>query len=218
MRHLESKSNPTVKHLLKLKEDSGYRHEVKKIFVEGAVLISELQDYHPIPYTGSSDVAKKLGGEHFAEFPMPEEGIPKTVKRLLVLDQVRDPGNLGTLARTALALNWDGIFLLSNCCDPFNDKVIRASKGAFFKIPYKRGSWEEFDMICKDLPVFSADLAGERPCFLEKCALILGNEVEGLSQEAKLRGKPISIPMKGRMESLNVSAAGAILMYAIGQK
>ncbi len=65
-----------------------------------------------------------------------------TLRRLLVLDGVQDPGNLGTLLRTALALGWQAVYLLEGCCDPFNDKAVRASRGASFRIPLTHGDWD----------------------------------------------------------------------------
>jgi RNA methyltransferase, TrmH family len=65
------------------------------------------------------------------------------VRRVLVLDRVQDPGNLGTLLRTAEALNWDAVYLLDGCCDVFNEKAIRAARGATFRVSLKKGTWEE---------------------------------------------------------------------------
>ncbi|BDA40750.1 probable rRNA methyltransferase 3, mitochondrial [Coccomyxa sp. Obi] len=67
---------------------------------------------------------------------------PGQIQRLLALERVQDPGNLGSLLRTAAGLGWDGVFLLPGCCDPFNDKALRASRGAAFKLPIGVGDWQ----------------------------------------------------------------------------
>jgi TrmH family RNA methyltransferase len=235
MHKLESRDNPYVKHLRKLVEDSAYRHEMQKVVVEGKQQIEELLPFvksgtvfsvEPWKHTAfqnvliSETVANKLGSKVLVELPMPKLALPEKCTRLLALDGVSDPGNLGTLLRTALALGWDGVFLLPGSCDPFNDKALRASKGAIFKLPYKKGAWDEFDQLVKThhLMPLAADLEGVRPETLtkEKCFLILGNEGQGLSIEGRARGEKVCIPMRGEMESLNVGAAGAILMYILG--
>lgn len=232
---LESRDNPYVKHLRKLKEDAHYRQERQKVFIEGKNLIQELLPFveSGTLYTKndfetslskvqiSEAVEKKLasfeGSDLFAEFPLPQLQLPKKCTHILALDAVSDPGNLGTLLRSALALGWDGVFFLPGCADPFNGKVLRASKGALFKLPYLKGSWEELEKIATDqeLPLLAADMEGRKPN-RQKGILILGNEGQGLSQKAS-RLEKIAIPMPGNMESLNVSAAGAILMYVMGQ-
>ena len=232
---LESPQHPYVKHLRKLARDSHYREEKQQIFVEGKTLIVELLPYvktgtlfskNPFPshlkhVLISDPVQKKLAtfeGSHlFAECPLPMLPMPKKWMHMLALDGVSDPGNLGTLLRTALALGWDAVFFLPGCCDPFNGKVLRASKGALFKLPYQKGSWEDLEWLAQEsqIPLLAADLEGKEP-EKQNCILILGNEGQGLSLKARQLQK-VAIPMPGNMESLNVSAAGAILMYVIGR-
>ncbi len=227
MHRIESRDNPYIKHLCRLIDDSSYRNEMKKVVVTGKKQILEILPfakgtiYTTEPFEAnhvaiSEAVAKKLSSPCVAEFPMPQLKLPAKCTHLLALDQVSDPGNMGTLLRTALALGWDGVFLLPGSCDPFNDKALRASKGAPFKLPIIKGTWDEFDQLAKQhqLTPLAADLEGQSP---EKrnCFLILGNEGQGLSDEARSRGEKITIPLAGEMESLNVSAAGAILMYRL---
>lgn len=70
-------------------------------------------------------------------------------QRLLVLDGIQDPGNLGTLLRTVAAFDWDGVFLLDGCCDPFNEKALRASRGACFWVPIACGQWSQLEALAK---------------------------------------------------------------------
>ncbi|KAL8472254.1 hypothetical protein ACS0TY_028837 [Phlomoides rotata] len=153
--------------------------------------------------------------------------------RLLVLDGIQDPGNLGTLVRSATAFRWDGVFLLPGCCDPFNDKALRASRGACFQIPIVSGNWthvralkEEFQMkflaghpatsnglnpvieLSKDFADFVADLP---------LCLVLGSEGAGLSEHSRSICELVTIPMAGEFESLNVSVAAGIFMYMLQQ-
>lgn len=226
MHRIDSPGNPYIKHLCKLIEDSAYRNEMQKVVVSGKGLILELPQsgtiYTTEPFDEnqvliSSSVADKLGSSCIAELSMPHLDLPAKCTHLLALDRVSDPGNLGTLMRTALALGWDGVFLLPGCCDPFNDKALRASKGAPFKLPFIKGDWAAFDQMAKDhkLLTLAADLEGDPIGKSRNCFLILGNEGQGLSEEGRLRGEKITIPLSGNMESLNVSAAGAILMYML---
>lgn len=229
MQKIESRDHPYVKHLCKLIKDNAYREQMQSAVVMGEQLTTELLPFakmvfatekQPFEYVHiSSRVADKVGASIFAELPLPKPELKTTIDRLLALDAVSDPGNLGTLARTALALGWDGIFLLPGCSDPFNDKAIRASKGAFFKLPFLKGSWADFDKIANQhqLMPLAADLRGEPPEIFAKnrCFLILGSEGQGISKEGLERGRKISIPIRQEMESLNVSAAGAILMYLL---
>ena len=129
-------------------------------------------------------------------------------------------GNLGTLLRTALALNWQAVFITNSSTDPYNDKALRAAKGATFRLPLMQGSWEDLNVLIKkhQMHVFVADKQGTQ---LSKITpqtpilLVLGNEAHGASSFAKERYKRICIPMNPQMESLNVASAGAILMYQL---
>ncbi|KAI4328119.1 hypothetical protein L6164_020501 [Bauhinia variegata] len=154
--------------------------------------------------------------------------------RILVLEGIQDPGNLGTLLRSAVAFRWDGVFLLPGCCDPFNGKALRASRGASFQLPIVSGSWihleslkDEFQMkllgghpeenwVVKPVSLLSpsfCDSVSDTPL-----CLALGNEGGGLSEKSLQACELISIPMAGEFESLNVSVAGGIFLYMLQPK
>lgn len=151
--------------------------------------------------------------------------------RILVLDGIQDPGNLGTLLRSAMAFGWDGVFLLPGCCDPFNDKAIRASRGASFQLPIVCGSWahlEAFSMenqmkILAGHPNSNEELkpVSQLSCELAdsmtgtKLCLVLGAEGSGLSEKARQMCELVTISMAGEFESLNVSVAGGIFLYML---
>ncbi|KAJ3687092.1 hypothetical protein LUZ61_016256 [Rhynchospora tenuis] len=152
--------------------------------------------------------------------------------RLLVLDGIQDPGNLGTLIRSARAFKWDGVFLLPGCCDPFNEKALRAARGASFQLPIVSGNWSQLNAYAsKQTMKILAGHPGNnvnrpnRTSFLtgvvvnrlasEALCLVLGSEGNGLSFEALERAELISIPMEGLFESLNVSVAGGIFLFML---
>ena len=148
-------------------------------------------------------------------------GLPRPNGRYLVLEEVRDPGNLGTMIRTADAAGLDGIVLTPGCVDPFNDKSLRASMGSVFHLPLHTATIDETAdwLRAGGLPMVAADLSGEdlfRVGIPGRGAVLVGNEGSGLSEHALARcTHRTRIPMPGRAESLNAAAAAAVLMYGM---
>ncbi len=147
--------------------------------------------------------------------------IPNLPTFILIPDQIRDPGNIGSLLRTAVAAGVQAVFLPPETTDAFAPKVVRAGMGAHFRLPIISLAWEEIRRISDSakLKVILADMDG-RSCwetdFRAPLALIVGGEAEGASQEArKLANKQVRIPMPGGAESLNAAIAGAILIFEI---
>ncbi|GAB2224491.1 hypothetical protein Droror1_Dr00005252 [Drosera rotundifolia] len=151
--------------------------------------------------------------------------------RILVLDGIQDPGNLGTLLRSAMAFRWDGVFLLPGCCDPFNEKAVRASRGASFQLHIVSGGWTHLNSLSnefkvkmlaghpdtsnksKHASVLSHDLVdslADKHVFL-----LLGSEGIGLSEKSIKSCELVSIPMAEGFESLNVAVAGGIFMFML---
>ncbi|XP_070031269.1 uncharacterized protein [Nicotiana tomentosiformis] len=151
--------------------------------------------------------------------------------RILVLDGIQDPGNLGTLLGSAMAFGWGGAFLLHGCCDPFNEKALRASRGASFQLPLVSGGWLHLDALRNhyNMKMLAGHPANDqRPRRIstlsrdfadslaeEPLCLVLGSEGGGLSEKAKDASELVSIPMAGKFESLNVSVAGGIFLYML---
>jgi TrmH family RNA methyltransferase len=136
---------------------------------------------------------------------------------ILIPDQIRDPGNLGTLLRTAAATSVQAVLLPPETTDAFAPKVVRAGMGAHFQLPIHSMVWGEIRAQTKDLQVYLADMDG-KSCWetdlSQPLALIIGGEAEGASDEArKLANEKISIPMAGNVESLNAGVAGSVLMF-----
>jgi RNA methyltransferase, TrmH family len=139
---------------------------------------------------------------------------------VLVLDAVQDPGNFGTLARTAEALGAAGVIALPGTVDPWNPKSVRAAMGSSFRLPIVPVDWDAAAPWLAEhrLPVIAA-VVGADPLPAPppaRAALVLGNEGAGVG-EATLAAadRHAGIPLRGRAESLNVGAAGAILLYEL---
>lgn len=145
--------------------------------------------------------------------------IPDLLNFVLILDQIRDPGNLGTLLRGAAAAGVQSILLPPESTDAFAPKVVRSGMGAHFRLPIHSMTWEEIKEHVKDLQVYLADMDGQSCWDTDLCqplALIIGGEAEGASEEAtELAIQKISIPMAGNVESLNAGVAGSVLMFEV---
>ena len=239
---ITSLQHPLIKHLVKLRESRDYRYHSQTVVLCGLKLITELaprftfrcvlldETFDPgfelnseSLYRVSPEIIKKVSGLKnpepiVAEIQMPKAQDLSSVNFLLILDGISDPGNLGTLLRSAWGLGWDGVFLTPRTVDPFNDKAVRAAKGATFHLPWKTGNYEELNALLtqKKMKLYAADARGatfRKDQFSPPLALAVGNEAHGLAAELKKNARMIAIPMKSGVESLNVSSAGAILMY-----
>jgi len=138
---------------------------------------------------------------------------------ILMPDQIRDPGNLGTLLRTAAAAGVQAVLLPPETTDAFAPKILRSGMGAHFRLPIHAMTWDKIREQVKDLQVYLADMDG-KPCWeidlRQPLALIIGGEAEGASDEArKLATQKISIPMAENVESLNAGVAGSVLMFEV---
>jgi TrmH family RNA methyltransferase len=139
---------------------------------------------------------------------------------LLVADQLRDPGNLGTLLRSAAAAGADGALLAPGCADAWAPKVLRTGMGAHFALPIHSLDWNAVRDLCSQhsLQVYYAEagqgLSYDAADLTRPLALILGGEADGPGPEARALAKSaIHIPMPGRAESLNAATAGSLLLF-----
>lgn len=150
--------------------------------------------------------------------PLPRPPMPKAAARVLILDGVREPGNLGTILRTAAAAGVDLAILAPDCVDPYNPKVVRAGMGAHFRLPLVESNWKEIGAFCRDLAVYvamsSAPTTYSEINWRASWAIIVGNEAQGISKGALgFARNPISIPMFGGSESINVASAAAVILF-----
>lgn len=229
-------TNNELKEIIKLKQKK-YRYEYNKYLIEGSKIINEALSNHEdlIIYTIdknkegifiSKDEMKKIVT---TETLVDQIGIVKMKNKkeissdVIALDNVQDPGNLGTLIRSAVAFGYKDM-ILENCVDPYNPKVIRSSKGAIFRINliqdrinnyinkyYTIGTTVKNAL---ELNEFKLNLDNTK---YKNYILILGNEANGINNDL-LSKTDINIYIKTNMESLNVGVAGSIIMYELKKR
>ncbi len=155
-----------------------------------------------------------------AVVPLPELAPPANIDLILILDGVADPGNMGTILRTAAAAGIDTVVLAPYCVDPFNPKVLRSGMGAHFRIPIARKSWADIAEAYQSLTFYLADAGSTIPHYTvdwtRPSVLIIGGEARGAESAAEeLSQKIISIPMVNDVESLNAAIATGVILFEI---
>ena len=143
--------------------------------------------------------------------------------KLLVLEDIQDPGNMGTILRTAEGAGMSGVLLSKGCVDVFNPKVVRATMGAMFRVPFYvcDDLLEEIIDLQKDgFSFYAAHLHGEKDftavSYKGKVGILIGNEANGLSDVVSERAdKKVKIPMEGELESLNAAVSAALFAYEV---
>jgi TrmH family RNA methyltransferase len=171
----------------------------------------------PQVVAAAADTVHPQGVVALARWPQVEPGRPGLI---LALDGLQDPGNLGALLRSAEAVGVAEVFCARGTADLYSPKVVRAAMGAHFRLAMEQDlGWEEVgERLAFVDHVYAADAAAAMPYYAadwrQPSALIVGNEAHGLSQEAQaLARKLISIPMRGRAESLNAAVAGSVILF-----
>lgn len=144
----------------------------------------------------------------------------------MLLDDLRDPGNLGTIMRTAEGADMSGVILSRESVDLFNPKVVRSTMGAIFRVPFFYA--EDLTSVIKQLkqmgiPVYGTMMQGsvvyDEPDYRKGAAIVIGNEANGISDKvAEALNVKVRIPMAGNLESLNAAVAAAILMYEVARQ
>lgn len=242
---IKSLQHPIVKHWALLRMDRAYREDSQRLLLVGEKIIRELSKEIPLlslatlhpandieakeKYLVSEQVLKRITGlEHpdgyAAEAALPPPQDLSEKKFVLVLDQISDPGNLGTLLRTAMAFGWEGVVLTTpGTVDLFNDKALRAAKGASFHLPYAWMTVEEIEAWVreKQVAVYTADIEGkplDELSFKAPLALILSSESQGPRPLFEKISQKVTLPMSSQIESLNVASSGAVLLYAMRPK
>ncbi len=213
----------------------------KKLLLEGEAMRRQLEE-SGLPYTLYAKEGESVEAEVFLhadlfdrlvstvtpqpfllEVSLPEEK-PFEEGPVLILDRLQDPGNLGTIFRSAHAFGIKNILSLKGTVSWTNDKVLRSSLGSILSlIIHEDGGEEELIRLKSEgYSLLGADMEGaDARTFIppEKWALIIGNEGEGLSEDVqRLLDEKISIPMKGKMESLNAAVAASILMFRLAME
>lgn len=250
IKEIQSVNNPYIKDLSKLKEKK-YRNINKRYIIEGFHLVKEAylkNVLKEIIYINDSDVnefqnkginlikANKEVISKLSDTTNPQSIIGiceikevsvdyKKFNRLLILDAINDPGNLGTLIRTALGFNVDLIVASFDTVDLYNSKSIRATQGAMFALPiiYRDLNLEIEKIKESGIKIIGTSLNTSTTLNelekIDRYAIILGNEARGV-KESLLEKTDVNVIIKTNelLESLNVSIAGAIIMYELNNK
>ncbi len=243
---ISSRGNQHFKHLKKLNESPRYRHEVQQTILDGMHLIESYAECFGSPDSialiegGNIDKIKSYLNEdtQVLEFPaglfseiapvisptgilasinIPHLEAPKKQNCILLLEDIQDPGNLGSILRSAGASGVDLVYLSDHCADLWSPKVLRGGQGAHFHLPCiekvnfsditKTFTGKIFATTLSGKSIFQEDLKGP-------VAFIFGNEGNGIHSETmRLTSHSIHIPMEKGIESLNVSAAVSICLY-----
>jgi TrmH family RNA methyltransferase len=149
------------------------------------------------------------------------EVVPGPAACVVALHRIRDPGNLGTIVRTADAAGCGGVILVGECCDPYSVEAVRATMGSIFAVPLTRASETEFAAWRKGWTgsvvgtLLTATVDHRAADYRKPAMILMGNEQQGLPPEmAGLCDVAVKIPMRGRADSLNLSVAAGIMIYA----
>ena len=252
---ITSTSNAKVKELVQLQKKSKARSKAKKFVVEGIRMVKETpRDRLEALYISESfwnkygnpiegDFAEVLSDKVFAYVSDTKtpQGILAVVRQIeydvkemiqgqdahiLILDNLQDPGNLGTIFRTAEAAGVTGILLSMGCADIYNPKTIRSTMGSLYRMPfaYVEEFIETIQEVKKNgIKVFAAHLEGknsyDQEDYRKGSAFLIGNEGNGLRQEvADCADVRIRIPMQGQVESLNAAIAATVLMFEVSRQ
>lgn len=247
MEHITSRTNPLCTHLRKLAASASYRRGCGEFLCDSPKLLGEAllwgADLHTVVCADPSglpplpeavrrvqvppDLMKSISPAQtpqgvLAVCGIPDRTLPEVLegRRYVVLDGVQDPGNVGTILRTADAFRADGLFLVNACADLYNPKTVRASMGAVFRCPVWACALPELrELLTKSgLPLYGAALRADtvdaRQADFSRCAVAIGSEGKGLSEETLAAcGLTVKIPMSDHCESLNAAAAAAVLLW-----
>ena len=234
---ITSTSNNTIKTLIKLKQKK-YRDETGYYLVEGEHLVEEAMKAKQVEclistkditsdlpiVIVSNEVMSKLSFTKSPQFIMAKCKIKKENKlidgkRYLILDDLQDPGNIGTLIRTALAFSIDQVILSNNCVDLYNDKLLRSMQGANFHI---NCIYDDLKTVISTLKKNNVKIIGsalenrqdiKQIKISEKMAFIVGNEGNGMNKDILQECDYVGYIPIYTIESLNVAIAGSIMMY-----
>ncbi len=249
--YITSRKNPLMTRIRRLTASRSYRREQGLFLGDGAKLLEEALKWdaplETIVLTEGVDAPALPDGVRLVQVPgdvmtsispmespqgalflcrtaetAPPERLPGV--RYLVLDGVQDPGNVGTIWRTADALGADGLILVNGCADPWNPKTVRATMGACFRLPvYERNAdglaqWLGEQGIPLYATALREDTVDLREAELSRCAVVIGSEGRGVSEGLLSQSaKTLKIPMRARCESLNAAAAATVVLWEMGR-
>ena len=243
MEKITSRKNPYIINIRALEKDADYRYEAGEFVCDGLKLLKEAvlfgAEITSVLWKGKAedmlpDVGQYVVPDDLFEYisPMknspgplftvkiPEEDWKTGIKKAIILETVQDPGNVGTVIRSAGAFNIDAVILCNGCADPFSPKAVRSTMGAVFRQRIIKtdinGTKELLDKNL--LPLYGAALSDKAESIeglnLSACAVAIGSEGQGLSRGMlDICEKEIIIPMNENSESLNAAVASAVIMW-----
>ena len=247
METITSRQNPLCTHLRKLSSSAAYRRQCGEFLCDSPKLLQEAllwgSELHTVVVTAGTEAPPLPKGVRLVEVPadvmrsvspmetpqgtlftcaIHTEPLPETLagRRYVVLDTLQDPGNVGTILRTADAFHADGMFLVNGCADLYNPKTLRATMGAVFRCPVWTVGAEELSALLKKsgIPLYGAalreDTLDARAADYSRCAIAIGSEGRGLTDAVlAVCDRTIKIPMSEHCESLNAAAAATVLRW-----
>lgn len=240
MERITSSQNPLLRHIRKLQNSRAYREEQREFVADGfklldeairwypnikTAIVSESQTLPPLPdgvrrvqipdslMQSLSDMKTPQGVLFTCELPAQENA--QVSAGMLLLDRIQDPGNLGTILRTADAFGIP-VALTNGCADPYSEKTLRASMGAVFRTAPKQIALER--VLSSGVPLAVTALTSQatdiRSVNVKEYLVVIGSEGQGVCEELLAASeRQLIIPMQPRCESLNAAVAAAIVMW-----
>lgn len=243
MTYITSRKNSEIQRLRRLLDDAAFRRAQDAFVCQGEVMLEEAlksgaavecvyclpEKLSKVPanlecVTVTPEIIDVISGVGTASGLVFTCRIPKAKvlcgSRFIALEDVRDPGNVGTIIRTADALGIDGVIFLGSCADCFAPKVVRSTMGSMFRMPLHFCDMDELRVFCSknSVQLVAAELSQNaqplgKTSLASPCCVMIGNEAHGLSQRASQSAdKSVIIPMKGA-ESLNAAVAASLFMW-----
>ncbi len=247
MERITSRTNPLCTHIRKLAASASYRRQHGEFLCDSPKLLGEALLWNgvirTVVCTEETALSELPAGVRLVQVPaevmksispaqtpqgvlavcaMQPQTLPEILpgKRYIVLDGVQDPGNVGTILRTADAFHADGMLLVNACADVYNPKTVRSTMGAVFRCPVWSCSVEELRALldASGLPMYGAALRADtldaRSVDYSRCAIAIGSEGKGLSAEMLAAcDRTVLIPMSEHCESLNAAIAATVLLW-----
>lgn len=251
MEKITSRKNPLITHIRKLTTDRAYRRQCGEYLGDGIKLLEEAVKWNApltvVVVTEGTALPSLPDTVRTVEVPedvmasispmkapqgalflcrLTEGEVPQQLDgaRYLVLDGLQDPGNVGTIWRTADALGADGLLLVNGCADPWNHKTVRATMGACFRLPAYEVKMESLSplLAASGLPLYATALREDtvdlRKADLTRCAVVIGSEGKGVSEALlSMSARTMKIPMRERCESLNAAAAATVVLWEMAR-
>lgn len=248
MDRITSRQNPIIRQLRALGRERSAREEAGLFVCDGEKLLREAisggarvdtvlwaeSPGMPLPnvarqYTAPAELVEYVSALSHSPGPvftvaMEPKPLPERLSRVIVLDTVQDPGNVGTVLRTANALGMDAVLLTGACADLYHPKTVRATMGAIFRLPVLELAPEKVRELLSEqkLPLYGAALSPKakdlRELSLGRAAVAIGSEGQGLSRAVlELCDGELIIPMRPEAESLNAAVAASVIMWEMAR-